>query len=419
MFFPQLFNAGAGPSSQDFSRWISSMSGGTSRAGMLVTRETAMANAAFHACVTLLAESVSQLPCELYRRKEDGGREKATDHPLYDVIKYKPNRKDTAFEFYEQSQGALGTEGNDYSIIERDSAGFVTELFPINPQKVRVLKGPDLLPYYDIQGIDGILPMRMVHHIKAFSFDGYVGLSPLQTNKDVIGLALATEEHASAVFSRGTTMSGVIERPEKAGTINTQEGIDRVLNSFAERNSGLANLFSVGLLQEGMQYKQLSMDNEKAQLIQSRNFNVVDICRLFKIPPHMIQHLEKASFNNIEHQGLQFVTNTLLPWLKRREAAMMRDLLLPGERKNLYIEFNVSSLMRGDQKSRYESYAIGRQWGFLSVNDIRRMENMPPIAGGGKYLTPLNMADSTTLQKTTDATPEQLKVIEDILCEAQ
>jgi HK97 family phage portal protein len=403
---------------QDLSRWMSSMSGGSSKAGTMVTRETSMANAAFHACVTLLAESVAQLPCELYRRTKDGGREKATDHPLYDVIKYQPNRKDTAFEFYEQGQGALATEGNDFSLIERDGAGYVKELFPINPQKVRVLKGADLMPYYDIQGIDGVLPMRMVHHVRGFSFDGYLGLSPLQTSKDVIGLALATEEHASAVFSRGTTMSGVIERPQVAGTIKTQEGIDRILSKFAERNSGLANLFSVGLLQEGMQYKQLSMDNEKAQLIQSRNFNVVDICRLFKIPPHMVQHLEKASFNNIEHQGLQFVTNTLLPWLKRREAAMMRDLLLPSERRGLYIEFNVASLMRGDQKSRYESYAIGRQWGFLSVNDIRRMENMPPIIGGDKYLTPLNMVDSKELQQSMNVSEKQAAEIEGILCRA-
>jgi HK97 family phage portal protein len=416
MFLASMFKGSNAKASQDFSKWMSSMSGGSSRAGTMVTKESAMANAAFHACVTLLAESVAQLPCELYRRKKDGGREKATDHPLYDVIKYQPNRKDTAFEFYEQGQGALGTEGNDYSLIERDGAGYVKELFHINPKKVRVLKGADLLPYYDIQGIDGILPMRMVHHVRAFSFDGYVGLSPLQTNKDVIGIALATEEHASAVFSRGTTMSGVIERPKEAGTIKTTEGIERVLSKFAERNSGLANLFSVGMLQEGMQYKQLSMDNEKAQLIQSRKFNVVDICRLFKVPPHMIQDLEKASFNNIEHQGLQFVTNTLLPWLKRREAAMMRDLMLPSERKDLYIEFNVASLMRGDQKSRYESYAIGRQWGFLSVNDIRRMENMPPIIGGDKYLTPLNMVDSKGLQQSMNASEKQVAEIEEILC---
>jgi HK97 family phage portal protein len=170
------------------------------------------------------------------------------------------------------------------------------------------------------------------------------------------------------------------------------------------------------MLQEGMSYKALSQDNEKAQLLQSRQWTVNEICRLFKIPPHMIQSLEGATNNNIEHQGLQYVMYTLLAWLKRHEAAMMRDLLLPSERSDLYIEFNVSSLLRGDQKSRYESYALGRQWGWLSVNDIRRMENLPPIAGGETYLTPLNMVDSSKLVPGIGkASPQQVKEIEAIL----
>jgi len=165
-----------------------------------------------------------------------------------------------------------------------------------------------------------------------------------------------------------------------------------------------------------MTYKQLAMDNEKAQLLESRQYGVIEVCRLYKVPPHMIQSLDKATFSNIEHQGLQFVIYTLLPWLKRHEAAMMRDLLLTSERKDLYIEFNVSGLLRGDQKARYESYAIGRQWGWLSVNDIRRMENLTPIPGGNTYLTPLNMVDTSTITGIEKATPSQIKEIETILC---
>ncbi len=418
MFTPMMFKGkSAIQSNSDFSQWISSVSGGKSKAGINVNTETALALSAVRACVTLIAESVAQLPCELYERDEENGRKKAIDHPLYDVIRYQPNRKDTAFEYYEQVQGSCGLEGNNYSLIERDSKGYVTELIPVNPKKVTVLKGPDLMPYYDIQGIDGLLPMRMVHHTKAFSLDGYVGVSPLQTNADVIGLSLATEEHASAVFSRGTTMSGVIERPIDAKPIDSQEKLDRLLSKFTDRHSGLGNAFSVAMLQEGMSYKQLSMDNEKAQLIASRQFGVTEVCRLYKVPLHMVQHVEKTSSwgSGIEQLSLAFVIYTLLPWLKRHEAAMTRDLLLKDERKKYYIEFNISSLLRGDQKSRYEAYALGRQWGWLSVNDIRRMENMPPIAGGDKYLTPLNMTDSQ-LQQTLEATPEQLKEIEAILC---
>lgn len=420
MFFPSMFRSadtGQQSTGADWTTAISAMGSRQSSAGTLVNTETALGVAALRACVTLLAESVAQLPCELYVRDDNGGRSRATGHPCYDLIHSQPNRKDTSFEYYEQTQGALGMEGNHIALIERNGAGYPIELIPIHPKKVVVLKGSDGLPYYRFPDFGNeILPMRMVHHVRAFSIDGYVGVSPIYTNPDTIGLAMATEQHAAAVFSRGATMSGVIERPVAAEAIKDQSKVDRLLAKFAERHAGLRNLFSVALLQEGMQYKQLAMDNEKAQLIESRKMGVVEICRLYKIPPHMIQELDKATFNNIEHLGLQFVIYTLLPWVKRIEGAMMRDLLLPAERKHHYIEFNVSGLLRGDMKSRYEAYAIGRQWGWLSVNDIRRLENMPPVPGGDRYLTPLNMTASGDVGAALSATPEQIKEIEELLC---
>lgn len=418
MFLPNLFGTDKGVNTrQNFTSWISSMASRQSSAGVMVNSENAMGVAAFRACVTLLAESIAQLPCELYRRTADGGRKRATDHPVYKLIHSTPNRKDTSFEYYEQAQGSLGVEGNHIALIDRDSYGYPIELIPINFKKAKVLKGSDGLPYYRLLDFNETVPMHMIHHIKAFSSDGYVGLSPLQTNADTIGLTIATEQHAAAVFQRGATMSGVIERPREAPPITDQAKVDGLLNKFTERHGGgLRNAFSVALLQEGMQYKQLAMDNEKAQLIESRGFGILEICRLFKIPPHMIQHLDKATFSNIEHQGLQYVIYTLLPWIKRHEAAMMRDLLLADERNEYYIEFNISGLLRGDQKSRYEAYAIGRNWGWLSVNDIRRLENMPPIVGGDRYLTPLNMVDSGNTKNALNATEQQMKDIEEILC---
>lgn len=415
MFLPMMF--GSGRKGGNFSQWISSMAGKTTKAGVLVTPETALAQGVVRACVTLLAESVAQLPCELYRRDDDK-RLRATDHPLYDLIHYQPNQKDTAFEYNEQRMGHLGLRGNSYSLIDRDGRGYITELIPINPDKVAVLKGPDGLPYYQLlDGSNQILPMRMVHHVKAFSLDGYLGLSPIQTNPDTIGLAMAVDEHAGRVFANGTTLSGVIESPKDGAKFDSQAKVDAFLGKFVERHSGLRNAFSVALLQEGMQYKQLAMNNEQAQLLESRKYGANEICRLYKVPPHMIGELERATNNNIEHQGLQFVIYTLLAWVKRIEGAMMRDLLLPAERKNLYIEFNVSGLLRADQKSRYEAYALGRQWGWLSVNDIRRLENLPPVAGGDIYLTPLNMVSTGSLPPgITKASAEQLNEIEAILC---
>jgi len=421
MFLPSFFKTagGSGRTGTDWAGWTSSIGGQQTRAGTNVNTESALALTALRACVTLLAESVAQLPCELYRRDDKGGRDRATDHPLYDVIHSQPNKKDTSFEYYELTQGLLGLEGNHISLIDRDGSGYITELIPMNPKKIQVVKGQDGLPYYKLTDTGDILPMRMVHHIKGFSLDGFVGMSPIATNADSIGLALATEHHASAVFQRGATMSGVIQRPNEAPPIKDQKAVDRLLNKFTERHGGgLRNAFSVALLQEGMEYKQLAMDNEKAQLLESRAFGVNEICRLYKIPLHMIQHMEKSTAwgSGIEQMSLGYVIYTLMPWIKRIEAAMMRDLLLPSERKNHYIEFNVSGLLRGDQKARYEAYAIGRNWGWLSVNDIRRLENMPPIPGGDRYLTPLNMVDSGKAADALNATPEQMKEIEELLC---
>ena len=411
MFLPNMFSPAR--STVGMQRWISSIRGAIAKSGASVTPETALAVSAVRACVTILAESVAQLPCELYRR--DGDRRlRATDHELYDLIHNQPNQKDTSFEWNEQRMGHLGLRGNSYTLIDWDGRGRIRELIPVNPDKIAVLKGDDGLPYYRLLEQQETLPMRMVHHVKAFSVDGYVGQSPIQTSPDPIGLAIATDEHASRVFSNGTTLSGVITTPNTP--FKEQSKIDNFLAKFVERHSGVRNSFNVAMLQDGMDYKQLSMNNEQAQLLDSRKYSTIEICRLFKIPPHMIGEMDKASYNSIEQMGMQFVIYTLLPWLKRIEAAMMRDLLLPKERADLYIEFNVSGMLRGDMKSRYESYAMGRQWGWLSVNDIRRLENMLPIDGGDIYLQPLNMVNAGDFAKGSWPSPKQVKEIEEILC---
>ncbi|HCQ6430519.1 TPA: phage portal protein, partial [Klebsiella pneumoniae] len=245
MFLPQMFRGRQYSGNSFWEAMLGGVRSSQSKTGIIITPETALGLSAVRACVTLLAESVAQLPCELYRRDNNGGRQRATDHPVYDLIHSQPNRKDTSFEYFEQQQGLLGLEGNCYSIIERDGKGYPKELIPINPKKVIVLKGPDGMPYYELPEVGEILPMRMMHHVKVFSLDGYIGSSPIQTNADVLGLNLAVEEHAAATFRRGTTMSGVIERPKEAATIKSQDAIDRLLAKWTERHSGIHNMFSV------------------------------------------------------------------------------------------------------------------------------------------------------------------------------
>ncbi|WP_245589230.1 phage portal protein [Chitinimonas koreensis] len=412
-----MFAAGGAPRPAGGGGWVSSLvgGGGRSASGTFVTPESALALTAVQSCVTLLAESVAQLPCELYRREGVDGRRKATDHPVYDLVRNAPNPWQTAFQFREMAQGQLGLRGNAISLIERSPDGTPTALYPCQSDRVTVYVGPDRLPYYELVPGEGLVPQRMVHHVTWFSLNGYTGISPIGLHRDALGLALATEGHASSVFANGTNLSGVIERSKEAGAIKDQAVVDQLLKDWQSRYAGQGNTAKVALLQEGMSYRQLSMSNEDAQLILSRKFSVTDIARMYKVPPHMIGDLDRATFSNIEHQGIQYVIYTLLPWLKRHEQAMNRDLLSAGERADYYVEFNVGGLLRGDQKSRFEAYALGRQWGWLSVNDIRRLENLPPVAGGDTYLQPLNMVDANgkPVRPSDKPTDRMVKEIED------
>ena len=419
MFFSGLWTKSSG-AAENYSIFGASRAV-SAKSGIIVTPETALAQSAVYRAVTLLAESVAQLPCEVYKRHGDQ-RSKALDHPLYNILHYQPNQKDSSFEYFETAQGFLGLNGNHLALIDRNNKGEIQELIPIHRDKVQILKGKDGLPYYHLMEEKETLPMRLIHHVKAFSLDGFQGLSPLQTSADAIGLALAVEQHASSVFSNGTTLSGVIERPKEVKAIGTQDGVDKVVNSFIAKNSGLRNMFSVAMLQEGMTYKQMAMTNEQAQLLEARKMSIADIARLYGIPLAMLGENAGESYKSIEQQNLNFLIFGLLPWLKRWESAMRRDLLLPSERAQYFIEFNVSGLIRGDLKTRYESYAMARQWGWLSVNDIRRLENLPPVEGGDKYITPLNMVDSKSQNnqnihtKIQSASPERIAEVEKILC---
>jgi HK97 family phage portal protein len=396
--------------------WLSGLGGARSDAGPLVTVESALTLTSLQACVTLIAESIAQLKLELFRRTEGGGRESAKDHTLYRILAYAPNPWQTPFEFLENSQLKAGTRGNSISLIGRDSDGTVTGLYPVDTESVQVLKGPDLLPYYRIDGQEPI-PQRMVHHVRWWSLNNYVGMSPIMLHANAIGHAQAIQQYAGKSFLNGTALSGVIERPRESSPIKDQSVIDRITDRWQQMYGGSTNAKRVAMLQEGMTFKPLSMTNVDAELIPALKLTSLDIARIYKVPPHMIGELDKATFSNIEHQAIQFVIYTLLPWIKRHEQAMMRDLLLPSERDEYYIEFNVSGLLRGDQGSRYAAYAVARQWGWLSVNDIRRLENLPPIQGGNTYLQPLNMVDAAKPLPVTPvkASAEQVAEIEGIL----
>lgn len=368
---------------------------GSTASGVRITPETAMALPILQNCVTLLAESLASCPAELYQRMDNGGRVSAVDHPLYKVLRYQPNGYQTPYERVEQSQLSAGLRGNSYAFMERGEDGNVQKLWPLDASKVTVLKGPDLLPYYRVDGAGQPLPMRLIHHVRWHSHSGYAGLSPVQLHADAIGLAQTVRTFAGKSFANGASIAGVIQRPKEVTAIKDQATIDSITDQWGNKFSGPDNARKVAMLQEGMTFQPVSLSNVDAEMISMYKLSGVDVARIYKIPLPMVNDLEKANYNTIEQLLIHFVVFALLPWAKRHEGAMMRDFLLDEDQGRYFIEFNLSGLMRGDQKSRYEAYAIGRQWGWLSVNDIRRLENMPPVAGGDTYLQPLNMVDAS------------------------
>jgi HK97 family phage portal protein len=400
MFFSSLLGGSGTASVSDpgHALWRGLIGRGRSSSGVRVTPETAMALPILQNCVTLLSESLAQLPCEIYERQEGGQRVIASNHPAYDVLRYQPNSFQTPFDRLDLLQNSCGLRGNGYEFIERREDGNITALWPLSVDKITVLKGADLSPVYRVASVGDPLPMRFIHHVRWTSMNGYVGLSPIELHADAIGLAQAVRQYTGKSFANGATVSGVIERPKESTAITDQGTIDRIIDQWGAKYGGMDNAKKVALLQEGMTFKPISMSNVDADVAAILKLSGTDIARLYKIPLPMVNDLEKANYNTIEQLLIQFVVFALLPWVKRHEQSAMRDFLLPKDRPKYFIEFNLSGLLRGDQKSRYEAYAIGRQWGWLSVNDIRRLENLPPVKGGDIYLQPLNMIDPTKAQ---------------------
>ncbi len=377
--------------------------GGTA-AGKYVTERSAMQMTAVYCCVRILSEAVASLPLQFYRYTDDGGKEKAVEHPLYFLLHDEPNPEMTSFIFRETLMTHLLLWGNAYSQIIRNGKGEVVALYPLMPDRMKVDRDEHGRLYYeytvydsdDVDGRKGTnkvgrtvrLQPHDVLHIPGLGFDGLVGYSPIAMAKNAIGLAIATEEYGSKFFANGAAPSGVLEHP---GTIKDPS---KVRESWQATFGGSGNANKIAVLEEGMKYTPISISPEQAQFLETRKFQIDEIARIFRVPPHMIGDLEKSSFNNIEQQSLEFVKYTLDPWVSRWEQAMVRALLTPDEKKKYFFKFNVDGLLRGDYQSRMNGYATARQNGWMSANDIRELENLdriPAEQGGDLYLINGNM----------------------------
>ena len=370
---------------------------GGSTAGKVVTERSAMQMTAVYSCVRILAEAIAGLPIHLYRYTDVGGKEKAVDHPLYALLHDEPNPEMSSFVFRETLMTHLLLWGNAYAQIIRNGKGEVVALYPLMPNKMTVDRDEQGHLFYSYQrwndealnnnGTVILLPSDVLH-IPGLGFDGLVGYSPIAMAKNAIGLAIATEEYGAKFFANGAAPSGVLEHP---GTIKDPS---RVRDAWQSQFGGSSNSGKVAVLEEGMKYTPISISPEQAQFLETRKFQINEIARIFRVPPHMVGDLEKSSFSNIEQQSLEFVKYTLDPWVSRWEQSMVRSLLTTDEKSKYYVSFNVEGLLRGDYQSRMNGYATARQNGWMSANDIRELENLdriPSEDGGDLYLINGNM----------------------------
>lgn len=372
--------------------WLLRMFGGIpTAAGVNLTTRDAVSWTPVGAAIRLLAQSVASLPLLLYERLEPRGRRLRRDHPLFEVLHDAPNEEQSAFDFREMMQTQVLFWGNAYAQILYRQNGSVSELWPLNPDRVQRRRVGGKLWYYITMPpeIGGPRTLRAdeVFHLRGWS-DGVMGLALPELHRETIGLGIATEQFASRFFGDGITPAGVIEFP---GALTSETSKEKLRESIQKVHGGLGKQHRVMLLEEGMKWQQVTMEPEKAQFLGLRKFQVSEASRIFGVPPHMLGDLERATFSNIEHMGLEFLIYSLRFWLVRWEQRLRLSLIGKNEYKRVYPEFLVDALLRGDTKSRYEAYAIARQWGWLSANDIREKENLNPIDGGDDYLVPLNM----------------------------
>jgi len=371
--------------------------GGTA-SGKAVNEQTAMQNTAVYACVRILAEAVAGLPLHVYEYT-DSGKERSPDHPLYYLLHDEPNPEMTSFVFRETLMSHLLLWGNAYAQIIRDGRGSPLALYPLLPNKMEVsrLTNGELVYTYrrdkeenreDPGGGTVALRRDEVLHVPGLGFDGLIGYSPIAMAKNAVGMSIATEEYGAKFFANGANPGGVLEHP---GII---KDVQRIKDNWNSQYQGSANAHRIALLEEGMKFQTIGIPPEQAQFLQTRKFQINEIARIFRVPPHMVGDLEKSSFSNIEQQSLEFVKYTLDPWVVRWEQSLQQSLILPTEKGRMFIKFNLDGLLRGDYQSRMTGYATARQNGWMSANDIRELEDMNRISeeeGGDLYLINGNM----------------------------
>lgn len=355
--------------------------------GQTITTTSAMQQLVVFNCVRVLAESVGMLPCRLYRQSARQ-RVPAVEHRLHRLLSHAPNGYMTAQEFWELLIACLCLRGNFYA-YKVMALGNVVELLPINPDAVKPVLKDDWTVEYKVQFASGerTLTQDELWHVRLFTLDGLTGLNPIAYARQTLGIGQAMDKHAGKLFTNGAVTSGVLATEQTL----TDEAFDRLKTQFQGEHMGVVNAYKPMILEMGLNWKPISLNAQDSQFIESRKLTDAQICGLFRVPPHLVAKMEQMTLNNIEHMGMSFVSYSLVPLLTRIEHRIQVGLLNERDQATHYAKFNAGALLRGDLKGRYESYGKGIQWGILSPNDCREMEDFNPREGGDIYLTPMNM----------------------------
>lgn len=385
-----IFNSTAGAT------WEPSF--GSSVAGKRVNEMTAMQLSAVYACVRILAESVAQLPINVYERTVNG-KAKAYKHELYRLLHDEPNPEMDSFTFFETAMTHLCLWGNFYAQKIINGKNEIVALYPLMPNKMKVDRDKNTGEiFYEYQhdtnepatvnGSTIRFRKEEIFHIVGLGYDGLVGYSPIAIAKNSVGMTLACEEYGSKFFNNGARPSGVLEHP---GVIKDPA---RVRESWQATYGGSGNAGKIAVLEEGMKYTPIAINPNEAQFLETRKFQLNEIARIYRIPPHLIGDLDKSSFSNIEQQSIEFVKYTLEPWLVRFEKAIFRQLFTEQEKEKYFVKFNIEGLLRGEYESRTKGYQSAIQNGWMSPNDIRELEDLdliPDEKGGNNYMINGNM----------------------------
>jgi len=375
-----------------------------------VNADMAMKYSAVSACIRVRAETFATLPAILYKKKGEG-REAMNDLMIHDILHYRPNEEMSAFNFKETTMTNFDLGGNSVCEKLMNKDGELVGLYPYQHNKVEIKRNREThkLEYIIKNGsTNRVLSKDKVFHVPNLSYDGIVGLSPIAYASEAIRLGLSYEKFGVNFYKNAAMPSGVFQHP----TNLSDKAFDRLQKDLNKNYSGLRNTGTPMILEEDMKWSPMSTTPIDAQLLESKYFQLEDICRIYRVPQHMVNKLDRSTFSNIEQQGIEFVMYTMLPIAKRWEDNINMQLLTQKQRQEgYYIEFKLDGLLRGDQKSRSEAYAIGRQWGWLSVNDIRRLENMPKIDNGDIYIQPLNFVEAG---QPTQSIQANAKLVEDI-----